>query len=349
MDHVTEPGREVKTSGARWIRRSYAVDRDCLRPRLESPWEEYDPLAEAEAPEPARRRGVHLALANLDPRDDRAVQQFASRWGLLGLAYHRLLLVRFEDPDAPPDWRHSLQLVSPGLPFERFAPELFDALFGHRAVRGFAARWDQNSSIEELPATTHFSAYLPDLPGRPGTVTVTSERERLRALFAVLLSDRLWDHLSEPLAEVRQAVERFQELYHYLVDWSSGASPTYLHQRIERDFAVELRQVQQVPVYQPESPRGPESRSTDPAERPSPPGRWVSGWSYPSLLSVAYTLLYRELVSGRYARFCANETCRRAFFGNRPDNIYCTERCRRAQKQRAYRRRASGDGGRSAP
>jgi hypothetical protein len=72
-----------------------------------------------------------------------------------------------------------------------------------------------------------------------------------------------------------------------------------------------------------------------------PPGgawqlRWE--WAFPSLLAVAYAMLFEDVAGGGNIRRCANEPCGRAFVAKRSDNIYCRTQCLNAAHQRKWRR-----------
>src|SRR5437588_12575417 len=74
-----------------WMRRRYFVQGDYIRHVLESDLERIDPFEDQDG------HALHLDLVRLAESDARAVEEFASRWGLLGLFYHPILQVRYGD------------------------------------------------------------------------------------------------------------------------------------------------------------------------------------------------------------------------------------------------------------
>jgi hypothetical protein len=60
---------------------------------------------------------------------------------------------------------------------------------------------------------------------------------------------------------------------------------------------------------------------------------------WPSLLSVAYLLLGRDIEGHFWPQECKNERCGRLFTPSVPAARYCSDSCQNAQMQREWRRR----------
>jgi hypothetical protein len=63
----------------------------------------------------------------------------------------------------------------------------------------------------------------------------------------------------------------------------------------------------------------------------------IDGWNFPSLLSAYYLMLYLQISGNRKSRLCARKRCRRPFFINRKDNLYCSDACQAAEKTQRQR------------
>jgi hypothetical protein len=331
-----------------WVRRRYVIAGNFIRPVRGATVEDYDPYAED-----ASQRPAYLELAGLDTTDERAVEEFVSRWGLLGLFFHPLLQIqlassRSGDADRAYTVRDLLR--------SDCSDPVTELLEQDPAVKGTATLWDSGRgeySVRDLERYCH--DYFPDLrtergdaAGEPGDYG-----NLRRHPFVILASGQLWDYLSEPLDAFRAAAADFQAFFADCVRWSEGSGGSEdartARRLVELQGRVEshLRHVYPVFGYEVEAGEigaasevpGPDHDSEGWWERPVPPGRLTLEWVYPSLLSGAYGVLLRDLMSGRHLRYCANETCGRPMVADNPTRIYCSERCLNTTRHRAFRRR----------
>ena len=64
-------------------------------------------------------------------------------------------------------------------------------------------------------------------------------------------------------------------------------------------------------------------------------------WSAPSALAALAIMAANDLAAGHDFRLCERASCRRMFRAARANTRFCSRQCRSAEKQRAYRARAS--------
>lgn len=64
---------------------------------------------------------------------------------------------------------------------------------------------------------------------------------------------------------------------------------------------------------------------------------WRFGWQCNSLLAWVYLLTFLDKVEGFNLVQCARENCRKLYMRTRPNDVYCSEACRNAQRQARLR------------
>jgi len=358
---------------AGWVRRRYFIRDGYIRPIQGSEVVVYDPFEEYYGTDAARSgRSLYQHLVDLDLSDERAIEEFASRWGLLGLFQHRLVQVSHvgcdrydyaDHPDQPPTSLSHWNERPGNGPLDRREGPTIHLIYpddylradederrsvrerGHQLFRKWLAetRYPYGSVIvenafgvlEEVEQDAYYSQFFLDLElaraiAEEDTRTDLHDPSRKflpprRSRYPRISSPRLWDCLCEPLDLFREAAYELRDLYTLTVRASSpdahAAPSSQAADYLRQDFAQRLSRVHPLPGWQEQS------RS------------WTMAWSFPSLLSAAYAMLFVDfVVAGRKLRFCANETCGKSFVSDRSDRKYCSERCQNAAKQREFRR-----------
>lgn len=127
----------------------------------------------------------------------------------------------------------------------------------------------------------------------------------------------------EPLGLFQEAVEEFQEVARLAAEWQQrrrGAPPDALLG----------------PLYTYVGDAVPDLQLTK-----EPSGKYAVSQvlTFPSLLSSCYGYLLRCLCGGALLKVCGNHPCSRVFDARRPDQLYCSDECQNAQRQRRHRER----------
>src|SRR5437870_2087729 len=82
--------------GSCWIRREYRIVKGYILPDTSSPLQEYDPFESYfDRSSSTVEKSLYLDLVGIDVESDQAIEQFACRWGLLGLFYQPLIQIRY--------------------------------------------------------------------------------------------------------------------------------------------------------------------------------------------------------------------------------------------------------------
>ena len=318
-----------------WRRRRYHVSEGYIRPVAGELTVEYDPL------DSSTNDGLpaYLRLVNINEFDDHQIADFCSQFGILGLFQHDLLQVRYtptsngaiqcrHDPPPPhyfevletPYSRYELDGRG-SWPDEILRPKIED-------LQRFPA---DDESFEDMAIEALDQEYLDewktDRTKRGLVVVEDVEGIREQPLggyfrrffpasgneFPSLHAPQLWDYLCEPLPAFRTAVLNLRAVFE---EWQAGPIGSSRHAGWQTTFlAPALMRARPMPVN----------------------GELT--WLFPSLLTALYMQLFLDCISARQPRFCANENClRRAFVADRPDNVFCSDKCRHAQKQRVRRR-----------
>ncbi|MDI6872069.1 MAG: CGNR zinc finger domain-containing protein [Bacillota bacterium] len=368
-----------------WARRRYYVDEGYIKPipGLKTEW--YNPFASYYGLDsPYKGRSFYLELVELNENDPRAVEEFASKWGLLGLVFENLIQAHYvRTPEGYALPKHRLDCVIPGfdevwqgkgsavvVPLSTpYVPE--DVIWDAMVTRGWVKRETDGglrvlvdgtfSELEQRLTREHeqaefagFQLHIQDggealVRDRLGTPCVKSLIEYLQdyfpeplpkpqsfgpglklqwlrdgdPVFPALDSDFIWDHLCEPLDDFALEVRRFRDVY-----TACAKRPDLSRDQVRWISAVFDQHLESV---------HPTLTLSDDHET-QPDGFTYSGeWSYPSLLAVAYMMLYLDFTGNRRLHFCANDRCRKPFVTDRTDRIYCSARCLNATKHRKYR------------
>ncbi|TEB08627.1 hypothetical protein Psch_02193 [Pelotomaculum schinkii] len=64
-----------------------------------------------------------------------------------------------------------------------------------------------------------------------------------------------------------------------------------------------------------------------------PKEQWTSHWQSPSLLHTCYLIRWMDLISLRDYKRCKHKTCRKIFIAERPNERYCSFRCKENSKR----------------
>jgi hypothetical protein len=334
---------------SRWAKRDYQVVDGYIRPDPKSRLEVYDPFNFYFGPESVKQgRSLYLELANLDTGSDRAIEQFACHWGLLGLFSHRLIEIRYWRPgmkEGLPSISgqggfYQLGARSPDLIIECLPPEWIQMMeeggwHGSATVLEPLPGW-----CVERPLQTYCAPYFPDggSQTRPSSHDQDGYEISDRRLFALLDSMSRWDFLAEPVQEFQEAADEFRSTFR---DWQRLSRSTendgeagLLKQRLDDH----VRHVHPTLVIERDDREGPGHLHGRGGRQAGGAKPWSSGWSFPSLLSAAYMMLLQDLAGNRNIRFCANERCGGPFVTDRADKLYCSPACKNAQQQRTHRR-----------
>lgn len=318
-----------------WRRREYRIEGGYVRPVEGSVTEDYSPYE--------RRRetlALHEDLARLDPADLRAVRQFASFWGLLGLVSHRLVEAHYLQQVGP--WEETDEIMLQGQGAEN-APftEVWD-----RPSREVRTGWWPNmfgapSEHAEGSANARFAekrererlSLLADLPpgkvtGRtfPGCHYVYPLDEYWRTYFPTgplvsLSSTRAWDYMAEPLSLWEQEVRRYQDTLKRSTALFRGELTEDEAKQLADDFRTEVE------------------GAFVTVEASGNPPALLAGVSVPSLLAAAYLSALHAIKGGARYGECQSETCGEPFMYRAREKKYCSDDCGKRQYQRRRYRR----------
>jgi hypothetical protein len=318
---------EPLTAGIRyqWRRRRHYVESDQIRPVPGSAMEPYDAFNPSRGgtrePKP-----FYLALAALDASNLREVEEFVSEWGPLGLFFDPLIQVQHqvvgEDGQPLTPQKDGYRAVTRGryeLDLDLSSP--WFAFLLETPLRSTATTV-VGSTEEAVPLVSYCAPFLPDLVG-PGA---SPSQETDARLVRVLHTESIWHHLTEPVDKFRKAVELFQDVCRYAAAAGAGTA-----EKEEVWFLCSEIEQHTRRVTWHSAPKVTAGRA----------GWGVAmgiKWEFPSLLSVAYVQLFRDLLRERSVRLCANEPCRHPFVTDRRDQRYCCLSCGAAQEQRERRR-----------
>jgi hypothetical protein len=352
MGVATVSGKEGLRVFSQWARRRYSIEGDYIKPVPGSKVTFYNPFDHYYGAGNVKTgTSLYLELVALDTNDCCQIEQFASKWGLLGLFYHPLLQIRHrvlaydvsaqrDDPSLP-SWAYGFLdtvNVNPGLAFKDELPE---------ATRAMEAATLEGSAVVHRPGleqyveeclTTYSQSYFPDLTNRAASLAHRSGgRTFEQLLYGALYSPARWDYLCEPVQRFQDEVKLLQENYHLCKVASEAGVSSYSFDLEER-FAVHLRHVHPIAICSPGKDEVPCARSMN---RRLTKG-WIvgplnCGWSFPSLLATAYLMLLLDTTENTGLRYCENETCRHPFVSRRSDRKYCSKGCKNAQTQRVFR------------
>lgn len=75
-----------------------------------------------------------------------------------------------------------------------------------------------------------------------------------------------------------------------------------------------------------------------------PREQWVSHWETPSLLHTCYLLRWMDLISIKEYKRCRHKTCRKVFPISRPNEMYCSTRCKENAKVNRHYHRMKKEG-----
>jgi hypothetical protein len=343
-----------------WVRPRYYIEGGFIRPIPGSPVEQVNPF-EVEREQPThkhhRPRRLHEDLAAVDPADQRSLQSFVDRWGLLGLIQHV----------EPRDYRiHSVELACD--PVDQYARD------EPGWVRETERKWKEAGhtlrAYLQAPVSTsrlwvdylgsgkvhtseqghgepdlwkkHYGRYFPGVNRlsqllRPQRFQTAPDP--YQALISGLDPEKFWQHYSEPVEAFAEQVEEFRSVFDACAAWNEGnRDDGQLHTFMWR-FTHYLEDVHPTPYYPNYIDIGP----IPPGElrrvaKPALTGSWEWRWSFPSLLSAAYLMLLEAFTGACRPRRCPSESCRRLFIPDRPNVLYCSPECQRRQKQRIFRR-----------
>ncbi|MBI3910612.1 MAG: CGNR zinc finger domain-containing protein [Armatimonadetes bacterium] len=159
----------------------------------------------------------------------------------------------------------------------------------------------------------YFASYFPAL--RSGDLTTRPrDPEELEV-------EELWSRLCEPVEGFREAVRQLREAYNLCQSWQSGRRSEDLFDRIGVQLTYHIHRTHNALGY---------SAVDD---------TWRDAWSFPSLLSALYMMLYQDFINGRELRVCGREGCGRPFVADRDRQRFCSDSCRNRVKQKAWRER----------
>lgn len=244
----------------RWVRRPYHVRDGWIRPVLDGEPELYDPFAGYyHDRHPREGESAYLALAALNLKDERAIEGWVSRYGLLGLFQDGLLQVRHVDPGAPGAEMWT-SVAGPDLPFKRSSRQE-----PYHPADSTVIFQDPTGEYAQAPAIDYFSWFFPGV--------------NLAASALAALAQNPWEHLSEPLDAFCGAARLLREHIEIGKDPDSPFRPALAHwvnSRMRRARAV----LQPPPVDNPSAP-------------------FTDAWVFPSLLSALYACLRQDLLCGR--------------------------------------------------
>jgi hypothetical protein len=331
VDFFRRRNVSVDVVGGRWVRRPYQVREGWLAPVHGAIPEQYDLPQEhagTEAGDGGRPLALHLAdlphLCSQQQIPTRALEEFTSRWGLLGLFQHQVEVIIIRS-SAPED----VEPHGAGMSCVLTAEDLFLALADKGCVPDRRIGWSRVSfrpgfvrlSADTLPKLLRlYFRGLIDSHGRLAEIGAESDEE-LRLLS--------WDYLAESTAEFLHYATEFRTAFEDAVVEAGGSGDGSESARLERTFAENLGGVRPHPHPVRNQDDGGARRFTG----------WKSGWRYPSLLSAAYGQLLSALERGLRPGFCSNPTCGKAFLGKRSDQVYCSPRCLNTVKHRSLRQR----------
>jgi hypothetical protein len=71
----------------------------------------------------------------------------------------------------------------------------------------------------------------------------------------------------------------------------------------------------------------------------SQPEQWTTHWQTPSQLHTCYLLIWMDLLGLRKYRYCKHDSCGKIFIQGRPNEDYCSFRCKENAKVARYRAR----------
>lgn len=239
----------------------------------------------------AKGEYLHLALMELDSSDADAVAEFATRWGPLGILHEFLIEARYVE-------------VQPGLVSvepDDTGPHVIASPTGrvtgtsaefHPTPTVLMARITAEESPREVPLGDYYASFFPNSPDGP---------------FPAFGTSLLWDEMCEPMELIEQEVQLF-------------------------NVAVSLMEL---PADQidPEDPIDGLALLQHRLTRVSPTprlveGKWRMHWRFPSLISVAYYMVYKDLAGGRMIRECAAHDCTKNYIANAStDRKWCSPKC----------------------
>lgn len=249
---------------------------------------------------------LHLALVKVDPWDPDSVADLATQWGPLGVLHEFVIEARYVEEQA--GW------VSP-------QPTEGTQVIATPTARvtGTSAEFDTTATVlrasvtaedpaEELPLADWYEAFFPETPDGP---------------YPAFDNPAIWDHMCEPMHLIEQEVELFK-------------ATAALMERTPEEI-------------DPEDPLDGLALLQHRLTRISPTpelveGQWEMNWRFPSLISAAYYMVYKDLAGGRMLRYCEADDCTNPFVARASTRQkWCSSQCAKRMGMRKLRADAKAD------
>lgn len=313
------PGVWLRTT---WVRRRYYVEDGYIKPIPGSREEKYNPFDAYYGAERAEEgRSLYLELVELDEKDPRAIEEFCSRWGILGLFWQDQGVAEIvRTPFGGEHW----------LPLDARKDTVAETLGRIRAAlefrANFADKFDRTDldpeDIKILGKQAAGVDWANTIKWPEGLGWIWSDGwassdqdEGIRMAS--------FDTLCESVEQFGRAVAWFRSTYVLASRYTARLSHPEEIAKLESNLALYVNTVRPNPVFHGDLQHG----------------RWAWEWHFPSLLAAAYMMLFLDLIGGRNLRFCADEACRKPFVADRSDKLYCSPKCLNRAKQREWRRK----------
>lgn len=291
-----------------------------------------NPSARSTTYDPFDHRTLYLEFAAIDEGSEKRIHDFVNRYGILGLEFRNNLdlagflarrLLRIQA-------RFLSQLEGEG--YDKALDYLMDKIVGPIPPKVGLTR--TISPDDEKRVHSWWVSVASEEPIVEGVDAFVREARKLRLLIELKASLEQ----SKDIDALLRATEKLQEWGVSTAENSALINVDHVR-RLSKDrhgtkwteeLTLELKFVLHKLTFD-------ELQRAHPVLMPV--DKWHLHFVARDLLSSMYVMFAQDIASGLTHRICKNETCRNQFIPENPRRLYCSDRCREAQKQRELRRR----------
>lgn len=254
----------------------------------------------------ADRDPLHLALVMVDAYDADSVAAFASDWGPLGVLHEFLIEARYAEGEPG-------QVSGDALEGEQVIATPTSRVTGSstefdRTATVLRASVAAEDPVEEISLTDYYGAFFPQTPEGP---------------FPAFDNPLIWDQMCEPMDRIEQEVELFKATASLIERPANEIDPEDPFDGLAL-LQHRLTRISPTPVL------------VD--------GGWQMNWRFPSLISAAYYMVYKDLAGGRMLRYCEADDCNEPFIASAStDRKWCSTKCGKRMGMRKIRAAATSD------